>query len=101
MYIRHEVNDMGRKMCRLENMSSATGSDQQNAVNRVASSLPLIANNTENAINFLNNHQNTLWLPMYRSYVDNLYREADHVVKTTHGTRNGALESSARLRPSS
>ena len=95
-FIRHDVNDMGRRMCRLENAGTSA------ALSQAQSIMPLAADNTEAAINFLNsNHRNSLWLPTYRRYVDNLYQEADQVVKNLPRMHNGVLESSVRIRPSS
>jgi hypothetical protein len=74
--IKHEVNDMGQKLCRLETIRTALAPWQQKAVDRVAPDVRLMADNVQDAILFLNHNQNTLWLPTYRKYAKNLYQEA-------------------------
>ena len=74
--LKHEVNDMGAKLCRLEVIRRVTAPWQQAEIDRIAATLRLMADNTESAITFGNEHQRTLWVPAYQTYTDNLYNEA-------------------------
>jgi hypothetical protein len=83
-----EVNDMGRKLCRLETIRRVVAPWQQKTIDRIASTLPLMADNTEDAIVFVSNHQQDLVNPTYMRYADNLYTDANNL---THSV-NEAVE---------
>jgi hypothetical protein len=83
--IRREVNDMGRKLCRLEVIRRVVAPWQQEAIDRTAPSVRLMADNAEDALVFLNNNQGNFWQPDYQKYVANLDQESgqvSHSVKT-------------------
>jgi hypothetical protein len=82
------VNDMGRQMCRLETIRRVDTPWQQRTIDSIATTLHLMADNTTDAIQFLNHNQQELWLPTYQRYVNDLYQQAesltqsvDHAVK--------------------
>lgn len=80
--LRDEVNDMGRKLCRLVAIRGVLAPWQQNAVDRIAPRIRLIADNAADAIAFLNHHQHDFRQPPYELYVRNLYRQARRVSAT-------------------
>jgi hypothetical protein len=51
---------MGAKLCRLETIRMAVAPWQQAEIDRIATRGGLMADNTEDAIHFLNAHQNGL-----------------------------------------
>lgn len=77
--VKAEINDMGQKLCRLTANRGRLAPWQQQALDRIAPNVRLAADNAEDAINFLNAHQLSLWEPTYRAYVRNLYRDANQV----------------------
>ena len=82
--VKAEINDMGQKLCRLTSMRRDLAPWQRQAVNRIAPNIRLAADNAEDAINYLNAHQQSLWEPAYRTYVRNLDREATQVSTTVN-----------------
>jgi hypothetical protein len=79
--IRAQVDDMGAKLGRLETIRRVLAPWQQQEVDQIARRVQLLADNTEDAIHHLNEHQNQLWAPNYQMNTRNLYDEAD---KLTH-----------------
>jgi hypothetical protein len=73
------VNEMSTKLCRLESIRRVTDPWQQQAIDRVASTVNLLADNTQGAIEFMNNHRQELWSSTYKNYVNNLYTDANHL----------------------
>lgn len=80
--LKQVVNDMGKKLCRLEVIRRVTAPWQQAEIDRIAKTVPLMADNIEDAIVFGNGHQMTLWLPTYQRYADNLYGEAQAMTRS-------------------
>jgi hypothetical protein len=74
--LRAEVNAIGDQVCRLEAIRPDLALWQQKTLDRIAPTLQLMADNTEDAITFLNRHQNELWLPAYQKYITNIDNEA-------------------------
>ncbi len=70
------VDDMGRKLCRLEQIRRVTTPWQRKAIGDAAVSVRLMADNVQDAINFLNEYQNNFWEPGYRDNVSNVFRES-------------------------
>jgi len=79
--LRQEINDMGTKLCRLESIRRVLAPWQQNEIDRMAADARLMADNTRDAILFMNGHQQQLWLPPYQQYAANLY---DQTLKLEH-----------------
>jgi hypothetical protein len=82
------VNDMGQKLCRLETVRRVDAPWQQATIDRIATTLRLMADDTTDAIQFGSQNQEELWLATYQKYVDGLYKQAqilkqsvDHAVK--------------------
>jgi hypothetical protein len=80
--VKAEINDMGQKLCRLTTIRGMLAPWQQEAIDRIGPQIRLAADNAEDAINFLDAHEQTLWQPTYRAYVRNLYQEAHRVSHT-------------------
>jgi hypothetical protein len=74
--LKQEVNDMGAKLCRLESIRRVLAPWQQTEVDRIAQEVQLMADNTQDAIVYLNGHEEELWVPTYKKYATNLYKEA-------------------------
>lgn len=72
MNIRAEVNAMGDKLCRLETIKRVVSPWEQKAINQAVPELRELADNTTDAIQFLNTRQGDMWMPTYRKYVENL-----------------------------
>jgi hypothetical protein len=80
--VRSEVNDMGKKLSRLETIRRVVSPWQQKTIDRIASTVPLMADNTEDAIVYLRAHENDLINPTYRRYADNLYSEGNNLTQS-------------------
>ena len=74
--LKQEVNDMGTKLCRLESIRRVLAPWQQAEVDRIAGTIQLMADNTQDAIVYLGAHEDELWVPTYQKYANNLYNEA-------------------------
>jgi hypothetical protein len=80
--LRDEVNEMGTRLCRLEQIRRVLAPWQQAEVDRIAQSVQLMADNTDDAIVFLDAHQDELWLPAYQKYGHNLYKDSDSLAES-------------------
>lgn len=69
-----KLNDMGQKLCRLETIRRVVSPWERKAIDRAVSSIVLLKDNTEDAINYLNAHEGQTWVPEYQKYTDNLYK---------------------------
>jgi hypothetical protein len=67
---------MSRQVSRLETIRQAAQPRQQKTIDRIATDVTLLADNTQDALAFGEAHRETLWVPTYQKYVDNLYTEA-------------------------
>jgi len=74
--VRDAVNDMGAKLCRLEMIRRVVAPWQQKEIDRIATTLRWMADNTEDAIRFGNAHPQDLWMAAYQKYTDDLYDQA-------------------------
>jgi hypothetical protein len=81
--LKTDIDNIGMKLCRLETIRSVVAPWQQRAIDRIAASTVLMADNTEDAMNFGNVHQRELWLATYRNYVNNLFDEAQKLKQST------------------
>lgn len=80
--IKEEINEMGGQLCRLEVMRSEAAPRQQAEIDRIATTIRLMADNAEDAISFGNRHPQGLWLAPYRQYADSLYHESQALART-------------------
>lgn len=81
-YLKNEVNDMGRKLCRLETIRRGVAPWQQKTIDRIALHLQLMADNTQDAIVFVNSHQSDLFNQTYWRYADNIYSQANDLTRS-------------------
>ncbi len=77
--IKRDINDMGAKLCRLQEIRRMVAPWQREAIDRVAPNVQLMADNADDALTFLNNNREHLWAPVNRKYADNLYTEAGKI----------------------
>jgi hypothetical protein len=80
--IRSAVNDMGQEVCRLETIRRMVAPWQRKTIDSIAREIALLADNTQDAMAFGNSHRETLWVPTYEKYVDNIYTEAQQLSKS-------------------
>jgi hypothetical protein len=88
--IRGDINDMGKKLCRLETIREELAPEQRVIVNQSAPLLKEMAIFAQDSIVFANAHQGDFWSPMYRAYVKNLNTEADALAHAVKGLREGS-----------
>jgi hypothetical protein len=80
--LKHEVDDMGAKLCRLETIRRVSAPWQQKAIQRVAPQVRYMADNVTDALNFAGSRESSFWLASYRHNVSNLYRESSQLAKS-------------------
>ncbi len=91
--IQEEVDDMGKRLYRLQTMERAIEPWQQHAVNQIAPLVRYMADNTDDAIHYLNVHQESFWAQPYRTYTGNLYAEATLLNRQIHRDQRIARQS--------
>ncbi len=91
--IKAEVDDMGKRLYRLQTMAPAIEPWQRDAVNQIAPLVRYMADNTDDAIHYLNTHQESFWAPPYRTYTGNLYTEANLLQRQIHRHQKVARQS--------
>ena len=82
--VRSAVNDMGRKLCRLETIRRVVEPWQRKTIDRLADRITLLGDNTRDALVFGNTHREILWVPAFQKYVNNMYSEAKSLTRTAH-----------------
>jgi hypothetical protein len=74
--IKDRVNEIGNKLCQLEEMRPSAARWQQKEIDTIARDLLLMADNTSDAIRYLNEHHREDTLSgNYQTYASNLYKE--------------------------
>ena len=74
--IRDDVNDMGRKLCRLETIRRVTSPWERQAIDHAAPLVTELANDTDKAIAFLNDNRTDLFNADYKMYGADLYERS-------------------------
>ena len=74
--IKDDVDAMGAKVCRLEEIKRSLPASQRKEIDETLPALSLMANHTGYAIRFLSGHPQELWSPAYASWVNALTGEA-------------------------
>jgi hypothetical protein len=84
--VKSEVDNMGKELCRLETIQSVLPRDEQHprTIQRVAPLVQLLADNTTDAIHYLNAHEGDFWAPVYQKYALNLNDEANSISHDIH-----------------
>jgi len=77
--LKADIDDMGGRLCRLETIRRVAAPWQQRIIDRIATTVRLMADNAQDAIVFENNNHDYLWSPTYRKYTENLYQEATNL----------------------
>jgi len=78
-----DINRMGNQVCRLEIIRSTLAPWQRVTVNRMGVELRLLADNDRDAILYVNRNQRGFWLPTYRMYVQNIYKETNGLLHSS------------------
>lgn len=78
--VRDAVNDMGTKLCRLETIRRVASPWERKAIDEAAPLIAEMANETEAAINYLNDHEDNLVSLTYDGYTSGLYQRSDKLV---------------------
>ena len=81
--LKTEINDMGRKLCRLEAIHTALLPWQRATVRNISKDLVLMANSADDAIRFVNTHPSDLWSRTYTGYADNLANLSNNLEKAS------------------
>lgn len=84
--IKSEVNDMGKRLCKLERMENGVPLAEQQAIQNVAPVVQEMADNADAAIHFRNAHHSGLWAPSFTADAQNLQNEASTVIRQIHGS---------------
>jgi len=82
--IKSEVNDMGKRLCKLERMVNTVPLAEQQAIQSVAPVVQVMADNADAAIRFRNTHHSGLWAPSFTANAQNLQTEAGTVIRRIH-----------------
>jgi hypothetical protein len=84
--MKNEVDNMGKQLCRLESMQSVLPRDEQHpkTIQRIAPLVQLLADNTTDAIHYVNAHQGDFWAPVYQKYASNMNYEANSIAHEIH-----------------
>ena len=77
-----DINDIETRLCRLETIRRVVAPWQQREIDRIAVNARLLADNAQDAILFLDAHEDDLWAGTYRHYLDNLYNEARSLTRS-------------------
>lgn len=77
--LKTEIDDIAQKLCRLETIRRVVAPWQQKTIDQIASNVPLMVDNAQDAIVFVNGHREDLMNPTYWRYADNLYSEASNL----------------------
>jgi prefoldin subunit 5 len=77
--IKDRVNKAGAELCRLETIQQTLQPWQKEALVRIAPELDVVAKNTQNAIEFLQDNRQDLFNPTYQEYVSTIYDRAGRV----------------------
>jgi hypothetical protein len=80
--LKREVDDMGQRLCRLEQIRHVAAPWQQKAIDDAAASVRLMADNVQEAIEFLNEYQANFWEPGYRHNVSNVLHESGQLSRS-------------------
>jgi hypothetical protein len=89
--IKARVDDMGKRLCRLEEIKRVATPEEQAAIHQVHPLVQYMADNTDAAINYTNTYQNNFWTPSYRTYVQNLAHESHMLRNKVHQEELGEL----------
>jgi hypothetical protein len=81
-----DIDGMGVELCRLEQIRASLAPWQQKAVDRMAAEIRLMADNTDDAIEYGNANHGRLRFGTYKTYVTNLSNEASALARSMRST---------------
>ncbi len=73
---------MGRRLCRLEQIRRVVAPWQQQAIDRVAPQVRLMADSATDAINFLDANQGHFWEPVFERYSSNIFQDSGRIARS-------------------
>jgi len=82
--IRHDVNKMGKDLCRLQVIRRAALPWQQHEIDRITPSLKALATRTQAAIELLNSHQQTFWATNFPNDMADIHADATRIHKSVN-----------------
>ena len=88
--IRSEINDMGKRLNKLERIKNGAPLAEQQAIQNAAPLVQEMANNEDAAIRYRNSHHNGFWASSFTSYGQNLRTEADTLIRQIHRSQQVA-----------
>jgi hypothetical protein len=89
---RSPVNAMDHLLCRLETIRRVTSPQERKAIDRLAPSVIELSDSTQDAIQYLNNHQQALMFPAYTDQAEIMYNKADRIVESVNAYQRYASE---------
>jgi hypothetical protein len=81
--LKYEIDNMGQDLCRLEAIRNAAAPWQQQTIKSIEKDVVLMADNADDAINYVSSHQRYLWNPAYLKYTNNLASLSTNLQTTT------------------
>ena len=89
--IKAEVDDMGKRLSRLQQIEGTISPSEQHAVERLAPEVRYMADNTDAAINYRNAHETDFWATSFMQNAKNLNQEAKTASRIIHRGEEGEL----------
>ncbi len=80
--LKDDINDIGAKLCRLETIRRVLAPWQQREIDQMATTVRLMADNAQDAIQFVSAKQDELWLGTYQKYLNNIDDEAESLTRS-------------------
>jgi hypothetical protein len=80
--IKREISDMGGKLCRLEQIRRVVAPWQQQAIDRVAPQIRLMADSATDAIHFLDSNEGNFWEPVNQKYASNIFQDSGRIARS-------------------
>lgn len=77
--IKENVNKAGEELCRLEAIQNTLEPWQKEALARIVPNLEVVARNTQNAIEYLQDNRQDLYNPNYEEYLSTIYNRSNRV----------------------
>jgi hypothetical protein len=97
--IKADIDDMGRQLCRLEEIRGVTAPWEQQTIDRVAPLVHYLADHTNDALRYMNApahsdsvNQGEYWRPSYKIGVDRLSSEAHAIAHEIHRSEKFAKQ---------
>ncbi len=90
--IRSDINDIGSKLSALQAIRGDVSPWERDAIDRTAGLVPLLADNAQDALQYVAHNESRFWTPEYRKYADNLYTLSSDLSRSV-----GAYEEFAKV----